>query len=57
MSVRRKNMKKTLNYTAPTVEIIYLLAEDILTVSGGFFGDEHTLFDNDQRGKSGFWGE
>ena len=50
-------MKKTIKYTAPTVEIIYLLTEDILTVSGGFSGEEHTLFDNGQRVKSGFWGE
>ena len=50
-------MKKAINYTAPTVEIIYLLTEDILTVSGGFSGEEHSLFNISPREKNGFWGE
>ena len=42
---------KVLKYESPKVDIVFLQAQDVLTSSGGFCGDDHSL------APSGFSGE
>ena len=37
-------MKTTKEYVIPTVELIVLCTDDVLTSSDGFEGEEHSLF-------------
>ena len=38
------DMKMTKEYVIPKVELIALCADDVLTSSDGFEGEEHSLF-------------